>query len=293
MATLKKTTINDTGFLKIASGNQGQASANPAEGDIRFDTTENSIKISTPSASFEKFQTVRRARIGTSEKNPATSAQAILNAFPGAPSGVYYIQWGGTVYPIWCEMKLQGGGWMMVLNYNRAANTNPNLLVRSSSFPIMGNEFGYDDESGETGNFGSWGHISNSLANAYNWSEYMFYGKTTDHNRVIHFYGNNTNIVSYIKTGSGAMVPHYADTATNFNGELYNNASIPLFVNSDRSGYSNQGDSAMTEFPIYGNSTIGNPRAHWGIRGGGQRWEVDNSPGSVPNVDTIHRIWVR
>lgn len=229
-----------------------------------------------------------------SETNPASSALEILNENSNATSGVYWIKWNGSdPIKVWCEMSLAGGGWMMILNYVHLGGTNPNLLVRTDSLPLMGSEYTLGvDESSSTGSDGTWGHASNAMANLNNWSEYMFYGKTSGHNRIIHFRGNNTNIVSYMKTGSGAMVPHYADSTTNFNETLRVNSSIPLFVNNDRNGFSNQGNLAMTEFPIYGESTIGNPRAHWGIKGLGSRWEVDDFSGDS-SLSTIHRVWVR
>jgi hypothetical protein len=213
-------------------------------------------------------------------------------------------------------MAMNGGGWMMILNYVHKGGTNPALLVRTTTFPQMNHEYDLGpDEGSSTDTYGSWGHIGNSLANQHPWTQYMFYGRTSLHSRVIHFYGEDPNIVSYIKTGAGSMNPHYANRETNWNiptvartsttqnygaysektpagapGLYAGNASIPWGVNADRSGFSGQGDSAMTEFPIYGNSTFGNPRAHWGIRGGGSRWEVDDA--SV-DVNTIHRIWVR
>lgn len=196
-------------------------------------------------------------------------------------------------------MGLHGGGWMMVLNYVKGRDKNPDLLTRTTSFPQLGVEYTLNiDESTSTGDPGTWGHIGNALAGAHPWNEYMFYGRTTFHGRVIHFIGNHHRIRDYIRSGTGTMVPFYAEANYNRNGVLYSSASIPLFVDSDRSGYSNQGNAAMTEFPIYGNSTNGNPRAHWGIKGAGNRWEVDDYPGSQgapSNYDpaTIHRIWVR
>ena len=268
--------------------------ATPQVGLVGFNNTYLRSEIWTGSS----WTFLGTSPIGLTPDYPASSAVSIRQANPEAPSGVYYITWGSQVYPIYCEMELAGGGWMMILNYIHLGGTNPNLLVRTNSFPHLGSKYTLGpDESGSTGVGGTWGHIGNDLANEYNWTEYMFYGRTSFHNRVIHFTGNNTNIVSYIKTGSGTMDPSYADTATNSNVELYNNATIPFYVNNDRSGYSNQNDLAMTNFPIYGNSTIGNPRAHWGIKGGGNRWEVDDYPssqgGTVDGSSTIHRILVR
>jgi hypothetical protein len=39
MATLKNSTINDTGFLKLPSGNTVQRPASPIAGMVRFNTT--------------------------------------------------------------------------------------------------------------------------------------------------------------------------------------------------------------------------------------------------------------
>jgi len=235
--------------------------------------------------------------LGKSAAYPAASAAAIKAVNPSAPSGVYFIQWGSTVYPIYCEMELEGGGWMMILNYVHQGGTNPELNVRTSSFPLLNSQYTLGPNEAATV---YWGHISNTLADAYNWTEFMFYGRTSFHGRVIHFRGNNANIRSYIKTGTGGMNSpsgNYRDTTTIQNGSLRINASLPFFVDNDVSGFSNQGDLAMTNFPMYGNSTIGNPRAHWGIRGLGDRWEVDDYPAAQSSTSsgnsTIHRIWVR
>lgn len=237
---------------------------------------------------------------GSSPERAAVSAAMIKQMTGTTTSGVYWIKWDGTnPVPIWCEMNLMGGGWMMIANYVHKGGTNPTTFVRTNSFPLLNHEYDLGpDESASTDTYGTWGHISNSLAAQNPWTEYMFYGKTNFHSRVIHFYGNQPNIVSYIKTGTGSMVPYYAERRYNWNGSLYNNATIPLFVQSDRSGFSNQGNNAMTEFPIYGESTIGNPRCHWAMGGQGARWEVDDYPGSQGAAsnfaqNTIHRIWVR
>ena len=39
MATLKNTTINDTGFLRLPSGTTAQRPASPVAGMVRFNTT--------------------------------------------------------------------------------------------------------------------------------------------------------------------------------------------------------------------------------------------------------------
>ena len=227
---------------------------------------------------------------GLTSETAAESAKQIKLDFPSSPSGVYWIRGSdGVAYQVYCDMTLDGGGWMMILNYVHQSGTNPSLLVRTSSFPLLNNQYTFADESGSTSVGGSWGHISNSLANSITWSEYMFYGKSSGHSRVIHFRGNNSNIVSYIKTGSGSMSPSHRDELTNFSGSLRSNSTLPLHMTTSE-GFSNEGDKAMTEFPMYGDSSIGNPRSHWGIKGQTNRWEVDDAG---TNVSTIHRVWAR
>jgi hypothetical protein len=48
-----------------------------------------------------------------------------------------------------------------------------------------------------------------------------------------------------------------------------------------------QGNIAMTNFPMYLTGTY-----HWGIRGGGSRWEVDDFLNSY-TYNTYHQIWIR
>lgn len=204
---------------------------------------------------------------------PAESAVELRDA--GYPSGNYYINWGGTSHSIYCEMDLGGGGWMMILNYVHQGGTNPALDIRTNSFPALSSEFTLGgDESGTA----SWGHISNSLANQYNWTEYMFYGKTSGTSRQIHFSGSSSGVVSYIKTGSGSM-----SSITSRTDLSLHSANLPGSANNF---FSDQGDLAMTQFPMYLSANY-----HWGI-GAGSRWEVDDYPNG-PGNNTIHRIWVR
>jgi hypothetical protein len=122
-------------------------------------------------------------------------------------------------------------------------------------------------------------------------SELMFYCKTSNHGRVIHFKTNASDVISYVQSGSGSMAGVY-DSSFTSSLSLRNSSTLPLHTNGENSRYENQGDSAMTEFPFYSNSGIGNPRAHWGIRGGGTRWECDDNTGNA-NYHTLHRIWLR
>ena len=50
--------------------------------------------------------------------------------------------------------------------------------------------------------------------------------------------------------------------------------------------FENQGDYALTNFPFWRGS-----QAHWGIRGLGNRWEVDDFPGNS-NYNTLHMVFI-
>lgn len=45
MATLKNTTINDTGYIGLPSGTNAQRPISPSAGMIRFNTDENSPEV--------------------------------------------------------------------------------------------------------------------------------------------------------------------------------------------------------------------------------------------------------
>jgi len=64
-------------------------------------------------------------------------------------------------------------------------------------------------------------------------------------------------------------------------------ANGPFLPGAMDSRYDDRGDLAMTNFPFFNGGDY-----HWGIRGAGDRWQVDDQP-SNSSKDTIHRIWVR
>ncbi|MBM76397.1 MAG: hypothetical protein CMK59_13410 [Proteobacteria bacterium] len=226
---------------------------------------------------------------GLSQSCPASSCKAILDGGYSNGDGQYWLSINGSVGQATCDMSTDGGGWTLALNYLRQGSTNPELSVLSSTLPIRSNSSLGTNESGTPS---SWGHAGNTLMSSFDMSELMFYCVTSEHSRVIHFKTSSPDVISYVKTGSGSMADVYSSSYTT-SLPLRNNSTLPLHTNGENSAYSSEGDLAMTAFPFYSDSGIGNPRAHWGIKGGGQRWECDNSPGSNPPSHTLHRIWFR
>jgi hypothetical protein len=114
MASLKNTTINDTGFLKLPVGTTAERPGSPTDGMIRKNTTLGVIEYYNAATSlWEQLN----ANLGTSPSNPAVSASQILTVNTSAQSGYYYIRPDGTnTHYVYCDMTTDGGGWMLMIN---------------------------------------------------------------------------------------------------------------------------------------------------------------------------------
>ena len=208
--------------------------------------------------------------------NPFTSlAPEVLE---GVSSGVYYFEFNGSTFQGVLDNDTDGGGWLMVLNYVHLAGDNSDLTIRNLDLPLLESSTLTDNEAGTQ----FWGHIGNTLANAIDFNEMRFYGITTGHDRVIDFRTSLANGINYVKTGTGS----FANLFQAANHTLGTNHTASIVPQAAGNIFSNRGDLALTDFPFW---AAGN--AHWGIRGGGIRWEVDDSAGNAQS--TIHRVWVR
>ncbi len=201
----------------------------------------------------------------------------LLSTVGGVPSGTYYFNFNGSTFQGVLDNDTDGGGWLMVLNYVHLAGDNTDTTVRNTDLPLLGSSTIGDNEAGTA----NWGHIGNELAAAIDFEEVRFYGETTGHNRIINFKTSYINILTYLKTGLGNFSG--INNAANFTALLGHTANIPAQAINV---YSSQGDKALTEFPFWRSGQF-----HWGIRGGGNRWEVDDN--AVNTQSTIHRVWVR
>lgn len=207
----------------------------------------------------------------------------ILFYYPMSTSGVYTIDPDGSGSTsstnCYCDMDTDGGGWTLVLNYLHKGGTNPNLLLKTNSLPLLGSINLGTDESGSST---TWGHASNSYLNKFTFSELRFYGKTSGHTRIIHFKTSHSGTISYFKSGSGSM--NGIQNSSNYIILSGHSAYLPA---SSNSFFTDQSNLAMTNFPFWLNGTY-----HWGIRGLDARWEVDNYPNDF-SLNTFHQIWIR
>ncbi|GAA4352150.1 hypothetical protein GCM10023185_11540 [Hymenobacter saemangeumensis] len=191
-------------------------------------------------------------------------------------TGVYWFTISGNTFQGYVDATTDGGGWVEILNYVHQGGTNPALNVRTTSLPLQ-TAAGLGTNEGGTA---AWGHAAPSLVNSLNPQELRFYGQTSAHGRVIHFKTSHAPTLSYFRTGTG----NTQGINNSFTALPGHTANIPAQAVDF---WTNQGNLAMTNFPFWLSSTY-----HWGIQGGGNRWEVDDYPNNF-SQSTIHRIFVR
>jgi hypothetical protein len=113
-----------------------------AVAQLRYNTTNNIMETVVRGRPFSP--------LGLKSSNPAASAQEILDNYPEAASGVYWIDNGLSVVQVYCEF-VDGDGWMMAgniqsENYNVNGsfswNDYPNWMQDGSSLGSVTNPYG-------------------------------------------------------------------------------------------------------------------------------------------------------
>ena len=120
MATIKNTTIDDTGYLKLPVGNSAQRPTGQA-GMIRYNTAYSSVEF---------FNGVNWIAIGgkdgSSAGNAALSGYKLKQDFPNLPNGTYWIKSAAMPNPLemYCDMTEDGGGYDFYAFAGNGISTN-------------------------------------------------------------------------------------------------------------------------------------------------------------------------
>lgn len=151
MATLKNTTISDTGYLQLPSGTTDQRPNSPVDGMMRINTTTGALEAYV-AGSWINIVTA----VGT-QNNPATSASQIKSVNPSATDGDYWYKptgYAGAALQLYTNFTNAPSGkgyvlvargrestdWWNTAGQNTSAlnltniNTNTPIAVASDSF---------------------------------------------------------------------------------------------------------------------------------------------------------------
>jgi hypothetical protein len=214
------------------------------------------------------------------------SIQEVLDR--ASTNGVYEVILSGQKINVHVE-KHDNIWWACILCYYHKGGTNPNLRVvqNDQDWPLVGANYslGTDGSSTAPSHDGvtyasnaGWGHVGPGVLRNVPIREMLWFAQANN-GKTINFRTSDPSVINYSKTGQGRISNPF-----NYTKRSGHNASIP---DNAPHRFENQGDFAMTSFPFWSSG-----RAHWGIRGYGERWEVDDYPNNFKN-NTIHAVWIR
>jgi hypothetical protein len=223
------------------------------------------------------------------EITPLYAQKPFANTIPellanASTSGTYTLLQNDNQINLFVYVDSAGKKWILILLYNHRGGTNPALNpIKSGNFPIPLNNtldnipVGRDD-SGTA----AWGHVAPSYLANFSVNEIAFLAKGGSKNATINFRTTDASVIRYATTGQGRMNPGFA-TST---GSIFTSTQSSSIPNNAPNYFENQGDYALTEFPFWRGG-----QAHWGIRGLGNRWEIDDFPGNA-NYNTLHMVFI-
>ncbi|MFK7773298.1 MAG: IgGFc-binding protein [Saprospiraceae bacterium] len=281
--------VDSVGIPLIASGGQGPGSSlifsvqdlacsechidHPSYADFDGDGIANACDFDNDN---DGIRDDTECPLGTGlVSSPFTSLAA---AFSAPSTGRYYFDLGSGIFQANVDISA-GGGWVQVLQYHHQGGTNPDLSIinTGSNLPVSNNSSLGTDLSEDSD---AWGHLGNAgMADLSDMDEIRWYAETSNHSRIIHF--KSSVGVNYSQTGAGS----FNGIESGFTLLSGHSANLPTAVANE---YTNQGDLALTNFPFWLSGTY-----HWGIKGLGNRWEVDDYDAAGFSHSTIHKVWVR
>jgi len=178
---------------------------------------------------------------------------------------------GGTIPPrdVYCDQETDGGGWTLMLAYQRNSSTNVALV--GDTLPTR-----------PTSGYSHW-YLAEALglSTAASVRDVRFFCTSSGHDRVMHFKTSDALVRGIALSGNqvGNAAEHWTSGFVPLADHTANLPESTISVFVEIAG-------GFTEFPFYANSIH-----HWGIRGRASRWECDDSMSS--NTNTLHQVWVR
>jgi hypothetical protein len=178
---------------------------------------------------------------------------------------------GDKLLTVLCDQETEGGGWMLFFSYNHIGGENE--LINGNVLPTSATD-GY-----------SYQNLDKTGYSLVDIEALRFYCHTSGHGRKIHFSTNNAKIKEIGHTGNSIgntpAIWTNVETTTLLGGHT---GILPLTTEIETK---QSNDGGLHSFPFYKDGT-----SHWGVRGGGDRWECDNYPDDR-SKDTLHNIWAR
>lgn len=126
MATLKNTTIDDTGFIRLPAGTTAQRPGSPTAGMVRYNSSL-ALNEYYDGTSWRDVATNILAADGSSSTLAALSAADIKTITRTNTNGVYWINLptvGATQIFCLMDSAWDGGGWMMAMKATRGTTFN-------------------------------------------------------------------------------------------------------------------------------------------------------------------------
>ena len=124
-----------TGAFQLPAGTTAERPASPGAGYFRWNTTDLKLEIYNGSG-WTQYSTTGGgggsvSSLGLTSATAASSPAAILQAAPGSPDGIYWINHGSGAYQVYCLMDQ--GGYMLVgkIPASPADTSNPWSYVGS------------------------------------------------------------------------------------------------------------------------------------------------------------------